>query len=76
MVTIQARMISGRYRSKSLCRHWSKIKEGLCLLSPSCVNQIEDIPHILSACSGLSSIREKLVLYTLQYPPPNQQSQT
>lgn len=67
MATIQLRMISGRYRSESLCRHWSKNKEGICLLSPSCVNTVEDIPHILTACSGLSSTREKLVLYTQQY---------
>ena len=67
MATVQARMISGRYRSESLCRHWSKNRDGICLLSPSCVNTPEDIPHILTACSGLSSTRDKLVLYTLKY---------
>ena len=67
MATIQAQMISGRYRSESLCRHWSKNKGGFCLLSPSCSNIIEDVPHILSSCCGLSSTRNKLIAYTSDY---------
>ena len=67
MVTIQARMISGRYRSEGLYRHWSKNKDGFCLLSPSCANTVEDIPHILTSCVGLSPTRDKLIRYTLNY---------
>ena len=67
MATVQAQMLSGRYRSESLCRHWSsKNKNGFCLL-PSCKGLVEDLPHILSSCSGLASIREKLVRFTLDY---------
>ena len=66
MATVQARMISGRYRSEGLCRHWSRNREGFCLLSP-CRNTIEDIPHILTTCPGLSSTRDKLVHYSIKY---------
>ena len=66
MATVQAQMLSGRYRSESLCRHWSKNKNGFCLL-PSCEELVEDIPHILSSCSGLAPIREKLVRFTHEY---------
>ena len=66
MATVQAQMLSGRYRSESLCRHWSKNRNGFCLL-PGCEGLVEDLPHILSSCSGLASIREKLVRFTLDY---------
>jgi hypothetical protein len=67
MATIQAQMISGRYRSESLCRHWSKNKQGFCLLSPACSTTVEDLPHILQSCFGLAPIREKLVNFTIKY---------
>ena len=67
MATIQAQMLSGRYRSESLCKHWSKNRGGFCLLSPSCSEVEEDIPHILATCSGLALTRDKLVKYTLDY---------
>ena len=67
MATVQAQMISGRYKSESLCKHWSKNKEGFCLLSPNCVNTVEDVPHILSSCSGLSDQRRKLFSFTSSY---------
>ena len=67
MATIQAKMMSGRYRTERLCRHWSKNEDGFCLLSPSCSKIIEDIPHILSTCTALTATREKLKDFTLQY---------
>ena len=67
MATIQTHMISGRYRSESLCRHWSKNKQGFCLLSPGCSATVEDLPHILQSCSGLAPVREKLVNFTIKY---------
>ena len=73
--TIQARMLSGRYRSESVCRHWSSNKAGLCLL-PNCssTEKIEDIPHILISCPSLTTIRSKMIKFfsdfsaKLQYP--------
>ena len=66
MATIQARMVSGRYRTEYLCRHWSKNKEGICLLDKGC-QTIEDLPHILLLCPALHPTREKLIKFTLSY---------
>ena len=68
MASIQAQMVSGRYRTEGLCRHWSKKnKEGHCLLSDACRTTVEDIPHILLNCVGLNDIRAKLTLFTISY---------
>ena len=68
MATVQAHMVSSRYKCESLCKHWSKKNtEGFCLLSPSCANIVEDVPHILSSCSGLSEQRRKLASFTSRY---------
>ena len=56
---IQAKMMSGRYRTEKLCRFWSNNKEGFCL-SPSCDSIPEDIEHILSSCQGLETTRQSL----------------
>ena len=66
MATIQALMISGRYRTEKLCSHWSRNRGGNCLLSTSYSEQ-EDLPHILSSCPALAATREKLYRYTLSY---------
>ena len=67
MATIQAQMLSGRYRSQKLCRHWSNQTSGFCLLSESCSSSFEDLPHILSSCSALQDVREKLKSFTVNY---------
>ena len=68
MASVQSQMVSGRYRTEGLCRHWSmKNKEGHCLLSAACTNTVEDIPHILLHCAGLNEIRAKLSLFTINY---------
>ena len=67
MATTQARMLSGRYKSERLCRHWSKNKNGFCLLSPECSRTVEDIPHILRDCEALRETRDNLVNYTIEY---------
>ena len=67
MATIQVQMLSGRYRSESLCRYWSSNRGGFCLISPTCAVVKEDIPHILVHCPRLSPVREKLVRFTIDY---------
>ena len=67
MATIQAQMISGRYRSQQLCSHWSPQTSGFCVLSEACSSSLEDIPHILSSCCALANIREKLLRFSLNY---------
>ena len=67
MATVQSRMLSGRYRSQHLCSKWSPDKNGNCLLSTKCANEIEDIDHILTKCEALEDIRHKLRDYTTEY---------
>ena len=67
MATVQAQMISGRYRTQQLCSHWSPQTTGFCLLSSSCSSTIEDLPHILSTCNALLPAREKLQRFSSSY---------
>ena len=57
----QARFLSGRYRTESLCKHWSNNATGQCL-SDSCKTEPkeETIEHILLFCPAYSSTRRKL----------------
>ena len=65
MATIQATMLSGRYRTEALLRHWSSSnRSGSCLLSRECADTIDSVCHILCSCPGLHSVRENLLLYT------------
>ena len=65
---VQAVMLSGRYRTERLCRFWSNNPSGYCL-APSCAGLAvsEDIEHILSSCSSLSPVRERLINFTIEY---------
>ena len=67
MATVQALMLSGRYRTQQLCSHWSPQATGFCIIAKTCSNKIEDLPHILSNCDGLLPTREKLLRFTLTY---------
>ena len=57
----QARFLSGRYRTESLARHWSKNPNGYCLLE-KCRNKnmIEDTEHILVSCRAYDECKKKL----------------
>ena len=69
-------MVSGRYRTEYLCRHWSKNMHGFCLLSPSCKSTIEDLPHILLNCPALQPTRNRMISFTMDFcmknPPVGQ----
>ena len=67
MATVQARMLSGRYRTESLCSNWKLNCTGLCLLSPSCSSSVEDLKHILSQCAALDPTRTELWDFTAKY---------
>ena len=60
-------MLSGRYRTEALCRHWKPHSDGSCLLSSSCSSVIEDLEHILYQCCALEPTRIKLKDYTVNY---------
>ena len=58
---IVARMLSGRYRTDRLTRHWnSDNPHGLCRL-PECINQEGDLVHILLKCPALSNSRRSMI---------------
>ena len=60
--TVQARMISGRYPTDWLRRHWTG-ESGACRL-PACTSTQGDLPHLLSgACTALAPTLAR----TLQY---------
>ena len=64
--TVQALMLSGRYPTEALIKHWSPNKTGICQLSSSCSVQ-EDISHILTGCIALDDVRINLRRFTEVY---------
>ena len=68
MSTIQASMITGRYRTESLCSHWSPGNSGFCQ-APSCKELfcLEDLHHILAVCGSLEPTRKRLADFTDKY---------
>ena len=64
---VQALFLSGRYRTESLCRYWSRNPHGYCL-APTCAGKeiIEDEEHILLNCASLATTRQNLVSFTIK----------
>ena len=61
--TISAKMLSGRYRTDRLMRHWSKSNpHGLCRL-PGCSGEQGTLHHILLSCPALAEARGKCVAH-------------
>ena len=52
-------MMSGRFRSDYLCRHWSSNKQGYCL-AETCDQIRGDLEHLLLHCQALSVERHRL----------------
>ena len=58
---VSARMLSGRYRTDLLAKHWSKSNpEGWCRL-PGCDGEEGSLQHILLHCPALAETRAKLI---------------
>ena len=55
---VQAKMVSGRYRTDRLVRHFYPDSDGNCSICPE--NVPGTIEHILTQCPSLSETREKL----------------
>ena len=60
--TVLARMISGRFRTEALCRHWSTNRSGYCR-APTCNQVYGTLEHLLVSCPALVSVRERM--YTM-----------
>ena len=67
-LTIQLMLLSGRYRTEKLRRHWSSNKMGYCVY-PSCTNlkQIDDEEHFLLYCPALNCERRRLCSKIFSY---------
>ena len=59
-------MLSGRYKTDRLVRHFNPGSDGHCSLCSE--NEQGDIAHILTQCTSLAELREQLLLKLDQYP--------
>ena len=66
---IVARLMSGRYRTDKLRRHWTQNREGFCL-APTCRNVVGDIPHMFVSCPAIRSIRHRILSFWNQKSAP------
>ena len=65
-------MLSGRYRSNYLCRHWSpQNRSGQCC-SPVCNGDPETLEHIIGQCNEYTEVRKQLwdkwLISSVSYP--------
>ena len=56
---VQCKMLSGRYRTELLAKHWSSNKQGYCL-APTCSEVEESLEHILLWCPSYEPTRTKI----------------
>ena len=62
---IMTRMLSGRYVTDKLSRHWDKSNpHGLCLL---CSNAIGSIQHLLISCDKLKETRDNVIIFWFSF---------
>ena len=57
--TVLAAMMSGRYRTDYLCRHWTSNTNGYCLAS-TCHQVVGDLEHLLFVCPSHRDVRKRL----------------
>ena len=63
---VLAKMLSGRYRTEYLMRHWSnKNKDGFCQFT-SCCSVAGTLEHILVVCPALENVRRKMKEFVLE----------
>ena len=56
---VLARMISGRFRTEYLSRHWTNNKQGHCQLD-TCLETVGDLEHLLISCPALAPVRTRM----------------
>ena len=63
---IVARMLSGRFRSEYLARHWTPTnRQGYCLEN-TCTGIIGDLKHILITCPSMAHTRYRLINFWIE----------
>ena len=63
---VAAKMLSGRYRTEALSRHWfGNNSGGFCIMS-TCNNVFGDLEHLLLICPAFKELRTRLLTYWKQ----------
>ena len=57
---VAAKMLSGRYRTEALSRHWSGIGGGFCAMS-TCDQVVGDLEHMLVKCPAFHEMRVRFL---------------
>ena len=58
---IQAKMLSGRYVTDQLSRHWSSNKAGICCIPGCSGRDFGSLEHLLLFCPALSDVRDRMI---------------
>ena len=70
---VVCKMISGRYRSDYMCRHWTPSNRAGFCLAESCDLVKGDLAHMLFSCPALNTVRDRLfdfwLVKTVNFPP-------
>ena len=63
---VQARMLSGRYITDQLSRHWTSNKAGSCLVPGCSTQEVGSLVHLLLHCTALQDPRKKMIQLSLE----------
>ena len=72
---VQAKMLSGRYRTDKLLRHFSRTNDGLCQHCPE-QKQIGSLEHLLINCSAFNSTRVQFFQMLIDNKSISQEAKT
>ena len=71
---IQARMLSGRYQTEDLSKHWTDNKAGVCQLPGCSGSAVGSIEHLLLFCPALEPTRIKMMKLSYEVAARNEHS--
>ena len=57
--SILARMVSGRFRTEYMARHWSSNRQGFCM-AETCLQTVGSLQHLLLDCPALCQPRQRM----------------
>ena len=60
-----AEMMSGRYRTDMLTRHWTHNKDGFCPL-PTCLQVPGNLEHMFVTCRAIAPVRNSMCSFWMQ----------
>ena len=62
---VKARMLSGRYPTDKLCRHWTHNRSGLCTLQGCNGESLGSLEHLVLSCPALQPSRQTCIDFLL-----------